>query len=247
MNLENLLRCVRDGVASADELAACRSLVATDPRIPDELRVALFDDDTAGDAAGLLAILGADDLGLAAALQTELDGTERGLELAELELDGIPVAEAVRALGGEIDLAAALELPVVPLGAALAAEAGIVELWAGVAGQIGIGVVPVADAIRAHAGAVDLWPAVARAVAPRPVAANNNRWWLSGLVAAAAAALLVVGWPGDAPEAPLVFAGAGETRIEELVVSDKVTVMQLEGDEGALILWIEDNAPTEVL
>jgi hypothetical protein len=250
MILEDLLRRVRDGGASADEVVACRALVATDPRVPDELREGLLEDDPAGDAAGLLAILGADDLDLSAAVLAESGGVELALELAALERVRIPIAEAIAAEAGDIEIAAQFGSPAVPLGVAIAAEAGGVDLWPAVSAAIGAAALPVADAIRTAAGPVDLWADVEAVIRPKPIAANNNRWWLSGLVAAAAAALLFVGWPAGNPigdDTPLVLAGSAETRIESVVASDKVTVMQLEGDEGAVILWIEDNEPGEVL
>ncbi|MBA2322440.1 MAG: hypothetical protein H0V89_14945, partial [Deltaproteobacteria bacterium] len=87
MTLEILLRRIRDGHASEDEVAACRALVATDPRVPDEIRDDLLGEDLAGDAAGLLAILvdEPEGLGLAGALRQEL-AEEMAFDPAELDL-----------------------------------------------------------------------------------------------------------------------------------------------------------------
>ena len=41
---------------------------------------------------------------------------------------------------------------------------------------------------------------------------------------------------------PMRFAMAAEVIVEDLSYSDTVQVMQTEGDEGALIIWLDEEA-----
>jgi hypothetical protein len=91
------------------------------------------------------------------------------------------------------------------------------------------------------------------AIAP----ANTLRAWTRGWALAAAAVVVgVLVWRptgssepvepdavtiAAAEEAPsLVFASAQETQVVDLSYDAKVNVIQVEGDEGALILWVDD-------
>jgi hypothetical protein len=47
---------------------------------------------------------------------------------------------------------------------------------------------------------------------------------------------------GPAVPAPMQFASASEIIVDELEWSDTVQVMQTEGDEGALIIWVDEEA-----
>ncbi len=95
-----------------------------------------------------------------------------------------------------------------------------------------------------------------------PEPANTGRWSASTLVMAAAALLLFAVLPfgmsglldgesdtgGPAPVATVQtgeevqFANAGEIIIENLDYADDAAVMQTVGDDGALILWVEEEA-----
>jgi hypothetical protein len=243
--LESLLLRIRDDVASADDIARARELVRSDERLPDELKeVVDFTDDAAGDAAGLLAVLGADSLfsdalreGLARELSADAEpevtaamvdapwawsealvaavrmeageielsdavvqvigGPERfalaaavRAEAGEVELangvlaclglrePGLPLAAAIAGEAGPIDVLAAVEGALtdlhLPLAAAVAAEAGPVELADAVLSAIGAEArIPLADAVRAEAGTVELWAVI------EPVVSDA---WLSALL-----------------------------------------------------------------
>jgi hypothetical protein len=332
-SLDQLLVRIRDGEATADEVARAELLLRADERIPPDLRAVLFSDDPVGDAGALLAILGHDDgfgAALAAAIQAESAGIPElsAAEVAELEAPfAIALAEAVRELAGPVDVASAVEAAVadIPdewLSALLDAElspgrqrlvtaalaqnparraeltdlaevgrqvrSGIHEeggaapwLWAEVAQEIGISdpeevpgwsEVPLRAAIAEAGGPVPaVWPAIegevrrlSRLAAPAgtsnvveppriPEPANQARWWVRGLVMVAAAALVSIGvwrWPAGqistatSEEAQmLVFAGVEESQVVDLNYDSDVNVMQLEGDQGALILWVDEEKP----
>lgn len=179
--LEHLLRRIRDGHADSGDLAEARRLVACDARIPDEIReVALFDDDVEGDAAGLLSVLGADDLfgeNLFDAILAEagpLHGaddlpTSTGLPPGREE----PVT-ALEALTGGFDLEAddPVELDQHPdwlplaeaLREGLRSEAAGVDLAVAVGRELGLAHIDVAGSVRAEAGRVDLAAQVAEAL-----------------------------------------------------------------------------------
>ena len=46
----------------------------------------------------------------------------------------------------------------------------------------------------------------------------------------------------DIAPTPLQFAAAGEVVVHELEYSENVQVFQVEGDEGAMILWVDEEA-----
>jgi hypothetical protein len=303
-NLETLLQRIRDGVGSSEEVTRARELVASDARLPDELReIALRDDDDLeADAAGLLSVLGADDLGalIAQAIQAEAaepltesevdDGWQviaevlrEGLAREASDVDvaepvlrriavagwafGPVVASAVRSEAGEVDVARPVmrELSLdaaAPVAQAVAAEAGDVDVVDAVMATLSLDApVPVAEAVRAEAGEIDVVSAVLTeigAVAPpvvvhEPVAvpapANDTRGWSWAGLAMAAVALVsvVVGalsLPGSETmtSAPMMFAHAGEVVVEDLSYGDDVQVFQTEGDQGAVILWVDEEA-----
>lgn len=163
------------------------------------------------------------------------------------------------------------------LRSALRAEAGPVELWAAVAGDIGIADPEhvegwdarlLGEALRAEAGSVDLADAVLREVRrTRPVQmplaevpleslpprANRSTWALGGLLAVAVALFAVqlqgvlaplfqVGAPGIEAVPELTFASADELVVEDLQYGEDVTVFQTEGDDGAVIIWVDEEA-----
>ncbi len=179
--------------------------------------------------------------------------------LSELSLEGgVPVGEAVAAEAGEVDVVSAVlsELSLeggVPVGEAVAAEAGEVDVVAAVVEELGLA--SVREAVTAEAGQVDVADQVLDTVAPAQpsvlqeapaLPAPANRGWTWGAVVMAAVALLVVGLSqlpglgGSTEDTDLVFASAGELVVEDLEFADDVTVIQAEGDEGAVILWMED-------
>ncbi|MEQ1568479.1 MAG: hypothetical protein ABMA64_22775 [Myxococcota bacterium] len=177
-------------------------------------------------------------------------------------LEWAPVAAAVHAEAGGVELAdlvcAALGLPAhLPVSSAVHAEAGSVELADDVLTSVGLALqLPLGAAVRAEAGAVDLADQVLAAIgagrsaiAPNPVRlpppANNLRWFAAGVLSIAAAVLATVtaaqltGGPG-APAA-MLFAHAGDVVIEDLSYGDNVQVLQIEGDDGAVILWVDEE------
>jgi hypothetical protein len=148
--LEALLRQIRDGIATGEDLSRARELLRHDARIVEELRADALDDEPQAAAEGLLALLGADDaLLLTEALSFEAGGfvdVSAGV-LAEIG-SSLPLADAVRAeLGGQV-----------PLGLAIAAEAGGIDVADAVLARLGLvsAPVPVAPAVAALAGAADI-------------------------------------------------------------------------------------------
>jgi hypothetical protein len=303
-SLENLLVRLRGGDVRPGDRESAASLVAGDARIPDELRAELFrsDDDVAADAAGVLALLGLDDLGAVLADGIRAEAAQVGL--SELEADdaawaeiAAALVEGLRAESAQVDVAEAVSRRL-PLAAfahgglvapAVAGEAGAVEVAAEVAAAIGASSLPVADAVRAEAGSIDLADAVLAALAlpsvdvagavrseagsvdvvaevmarvgawraddaPVTVApvANGSRWSFAGFAMAAALLVSVVVSRFESPalEVPpvvavatqAVFAHAGEVVIEDLQYDANVQVIQTEGDDGAVILWIDEEA-----
>ncbi len=180
--LESLLRRIRDGHGTAETQSEARALVADDDRIPAELRdlVLLDEAEAASDAAGLLSVLGADDLGEVLAAAVRAEGAEPSvLTEAQLEPDAewMVIAEVLRdglrRIGRDVELAThtlarLTELqgwawgPVVS--AAVRAEAGPVD--SSLVGRVmealslTVRVPPVAEAVRAEAGTVDVAAAV---------------------------------------------------------------------------------------
>ena len=190
-------------------------------------------------------------------------------ELALGSANVLPVAEAVDAEAGSVDVVPLVLSSVgeqaLPVAEAIAAEAGSVDLVDEVFAALELSAsVAVAEAVRAEAGDVDVAGAVMDAVAPAapaaapsmpaavqsapPVPQPVNRSVVLGAVLMAAVALLTFAglsqWApggGEAPQAQaeIVFAAAGDVVVEDLDYADDVVVMQAEGDEGAVILWME--------
>lgn len=180
---------------------------------------------------------------------------------AELQIAVEPLVAAVQREAGSVDVAhavcAELELAGVPLAASVRSEAGSVEVAALVAAQLGEpAAAPLVAAIAAEAGAVDVVDAVLGDLGiagqrlppsvvepPRVPRPANRAWWGRGALAAAAVALFALGTqllPGS-PE-PVQFASASEVVVEDLDYADNVQVFQAEGDEGAVILWVDEEA-----
>jgi hypothetical protein len=247
--LPGLLERLRSGSASASDLARARALVEGDSRLPDDVRrdALAADADTVADATALLGLFGA----------PLLTGT------------GVSFADLVEGESADIDVAGAvaseLGLPQFAVAEAIAAEAGEVDVTAGVFAALGLDRVAVAQAVRTEAGEIDIAgrvfaelglsrrTPVVEPAAPMPLPVNDVRGfgWFSkraswGAVALAAAALfaLVVGRPAGPDTRPsehLVFAQSSDTVIEDLSYAEGVQVAQLEGSEGAVILWVDDG------
>lgn len=171
------------------------------------------------------------------------------------------------------------------LRSALQAEAGSVELWSGIAGEIGIrdpeqvdgwDAAPLVAAIREGAGDIDIAAAVmgevrryassvemplaeipfvrgATQVGPVPAlppVANRGTWAWGGLWLVAVVMLVLGlgrmrGTPsvqGIDPVPNWTFASADELVVEDLQYASNVQVLQLEGDDGAVIIWVDEEA-----
>lgn len=162
--LETLLLRIRDGEASASELEQARSLLRTDPRVPDELRDAL-DDEPEIAAGALLPLFGIDD-GLLAGLADAVIAEAGALHLADTR------ERADDADGAEDFDPAELEAPLPwPVRDAVVAAAGRIDVSAAVLADIGARmpvaevvrselVAQVGDAVRTIAGDVDVADAV---------------------------------------------------------------------------------------
>jgi hypothetical protein len=119
---------------------------------------------------------------------------------------------------------------------------------------------PVGEAVRDEAGDVSLADGVVATIEGKTLPsalgtelalpAPANRPWSWGAVLAAAIVFLVVGTsqlfpqgPGIAQvaEMPMQFASAAEVVVEDLDYGASVQVMQTEGDEGALIIWVDEE------
>ena len=156
------------------------------------------------------------------------------------------------------------------LRAAVADEAGEAPfVWHGVAAALGIDAEAVlgwdgaqfAAAVRDEAGSVQVADAVlARITRPLPSMisdpvqvpepANDRRWSGLIMVLAAAAVLLFAvprGWntgPSVGPGvdvATVQFASAGEIVVDHLEYGDHSNVYEVMGDQGALILWVDEG------
>ena len=146
------------------------------------------------------------------------------------------------------------------LGMAIRAAAGdIGDVWSRIAAEIepSAGTLPVREAVVQEAGEIDIVRPVMHTVqrdslgivGELPAPANQPRWGFAALLAVAAAALLMIGvrasvgeLPLDIAPTPLQFAAAGEVVVHELEYSENVQVFQVEGDEGAMILWVDEEA-----
>ncbi|MEO0605478.1 MAG: hypothetical protein AAF211_28870 [Myxococcota bacterium] len=263
-----LLRRIRDGHADLAEVERARALVREDARLDDELRaIALTDDDDpSGDAAGLLAVLGADDLGtlLADAIAHEAGPAEPIDEAALRDQGwtmGPQVAAAVLAEAGHVEivrpvLAACGLATGLPIAAAVRSEAGSIDVTPQLRDAIPWPHVNVATAVRAEAGSIDVVARVMEAIArPSVIAAprseiarpaNDTRAFAAvGLVLAAAVALFVslagIETTPDASLPTLAFAHADEVVVEDLTSDTDVLVLQGGGQDGALILWVDEE------
>jgi hypothetical protein len=131
-----------------------------------------------------------------------------------------------------------------------------VDLSAGVMEALGLDVpVPVAEAVAFEAGTVDVAgrvmaelglaarPTPVAVPAPLPLVANNARAFRWAAVALAAAALfaLIVGRGEVVAPEHFELAQAGDVVVEDLTYSEGVQVVQLEGTDGAVILWVDDG------
>ncbi|HHO49868.1 MAG TPA: hypothetical protein ENK18_03120 [Deltaproteobacteria bacterium] len=159
--------------------------------------------------------------------------------------------------------------PAPPVAEAVAREAGTIEVTARVMAELSLALAPpVAEAVRAEAGSVDVVDAVLGALALRarpqavelermpssvgsaptpPRIANDRRAWATiGLAIAAAMLATMIGvampWGGSLEDGQMTFAHAGEVVVEDLSYGDDVSVLQTEGDEGAVILWVDEEA-----
>jgi len=155
------------------------------------------------------------------------------------------LSEAIAHEAGEVEVAAAVSdaLPngsLPPVAEAVAAEAGSVDVVEAVAAEL-------AEASTAPATPSPTMPAAVQA-APVVPAAVNRRVVFGAVLMAALALLTFVGLgqlgSGEGEGAPasgdeIVFAAAGDVVVEDLDYADDVVVMQAEGDEGAVILWME--------
>ncbi|MEN0067599.1 MAG: hypothetical protein AAGA48_36040 [Myxococcota bacterium] len=298
-----LLRRIRDGHADADDVHKARALVANDARLDPELReIALTDaEDLAGDAAGLLAVLGADDLGPLLAEAIAFEGGRappaESIEADELDAQtwtyGPQVAEAVAHEAGPVDVvepvlegcALAESWSSAQVAHAVRFEAGAIDVVAPVLAACGLQepALPVAEAVRDEAGSmaiadavvrwsdIDLGAAVRAAAGPvnvvaavmqevgnplpnavvQPaepslVPANDTRAFAAvGLLLAAAVALFVSlagidTAPTELP--PMVFAHADEVVVEDLTSDGNVFMLQGDGQDGAVILWIDEES-----
>jgi len=216
--LPHLLTRIRDGIATDADRSRARALVEADGTLPDDVRaVALTTPDEAPEDAGaLLALFGMDPLGL--------PGSPSGkpsLSNGETHLE-IDVADDVMAALG-LDRA-------LPIADAVALEAGTID---------------VAGRVMAELGAPARAPRPVAVPAPLPLVANNTRAFRWAAVALAAAALLALilgrGETGDEETEHLAFAQAGDVVVEDLSYAEGVQVVQLEGADGAVILWVDDG------
>jgi hypothetical protein len=150
-----------------------------------------------------------------------------------------------------------MDEPAFPVAEALFAEAGEIDLADTVMASLGIGAVPLAEAVRAEAGEARVADAVMMALSPMPAslpepandpAFRSVRGWGLGLVALAAVALIALfvgqsSGPIAVPEShPLLFAQAGDVVVEDLSYGAGVQVFQIEGEQGAVILWVDEGA-----
>ena len=172
----------------------------------------------------------------------------------------LQLSHAVAEEAGDIDLADAImsELGVEALGLAEAAtaEAGTIDIANAVMARLGEQALPLTAAVRDEAGSIDIADAVmlrirrdARApIEELPQPANSRRWaWATVATLVAAAALLfvvrgVMFSPVVEAEKELRFASSAEIVVHDLEYGDNIQVFQAEGDEGAMILWVEEGA-----
>jgi hypothetical protein len=175
---------------------------------------------------------------------------------------GLPWSAAVHSECGEVEVTESvcsdLGIETVDIRAAVLDEAGDTpQIWQSVLDDISA-----RETLVPEAPVVDFPPDLTvspAAIQAVPAAANNNRRWGRygfGALVMAAVALVVVGLspgtstvtgtPGlDAPmlieSTDLVFASASDVVVENLEYGDDVMVMQMMGDDGAVILWVDEG------
>ena len=156
------------------------------------------------------------------------------------------MAEAVRAEAGSVDvvdavLGASLGLASAPpVAEAVRAEAGSVDVVDAVLGALALGARP-------QAVELERMPSSVGSAPTPPRIANDRRAWATiGLAIAAAMLATMIGvampWGGSLEDGQMTFAHAGEVVVEDLSYGDDVSVLQTEGDEGAVILWVDEEA-----
>ena len=174
----------------------------------------------------------------------------------------MPWSKAVHSECGDVDVVASvcsdLAIETVDIRAAVLDEAGdSPQIWQAVLDDIQARETLVPEApVVAFPPDSTVSPAAIHAV---PAAANNNRRWGRygfGALVMAAVALVVFGLsPGtstitgtpvtDSPRlieaSELVFASASDVVVENLEYGDDVMVMQMMGDDGAVILWVDEG------
>jgi len=215
--LPHLLTRIRDGIATDADRVRARALVEADGSLPDDVRAVALT--TAGEAS--------EDAGALLAL----------LDLAPLDLPG----SASRSSFPDSD--------------AFAVEADVAD---GVMAMLGLDrALPIADAVAFEAGRIDVagrvmaeLGAAARPIpiavpVPLPLVANNARGFRWAAVALAAAALLALilgrGEMGAEETEHLTLAQASDVVVEDLSYAEGVQVVQLEGTDGSVILWVDDG------
>jgi hypothetical protein len=186
-----------------------------------------------------------------------------------LDVPALGIGGAIAEESGSIDLAAEVTASISEAGVtsspkglseAIRAAAGDVDdLWPAIANAIAESdeVLPIREAVAYEAGDADLATRVMDAierdslgvVSELPPAANTGRWAFAAVVAIAAAAMVMFSVRltiGELPSEPasqaLQFAAAGELVVHDLEYSDNVQVFQVEGDEGAMIIWVDEEA-----
>jgi hypothetical protein len=204
---------------------------------------------------GVLVSLGLQRLAVREAVLAEAGSVDvAGAVSGSLAIAALPLRDAVVAEAGSVDVVSAvlreLGLGQEPVRPEAPVGVGRASLPAS-ADPVGVGRAPLpASADPVGVGRASL-PASAHALA---AAANNTRF-LRGLrrfsvaaIAIAAVSLVtfsVAEWMGASSTAggePLLFARAGDVVIEDLSYGDDVQVLQIEGDDGAVILWVDEEA-----
>ena len=261
--LEILLQKVDAGVATDDELAEFAALMEADDSADPDIGAAVMSQLPPIDIAD--AVMGAISDALpeapapvGEAVRHEAGGTDVSRPvLAALDHWVLPVDEAVRDEAGRIDVTPqvldALDIDWIPVAQAVRAEAGTCDVTE-----------QVMRMVQPAEGPLTLPTQPVPHPAARPTAANRNAWMM---VAMAAMFLGVIGitglsggldgvlFPGDVdgntvvadgsnelvPAENLLFASAADVVVEDLSFGDGVTVMQDEGADGALILWVDEE------
>lgn len=229
-----------------------------------EVAAALFDEAGVFDEPGaILASLGLDEgLPLGEAVRSEAGEVDLADGIfAQLGVELAPVAQAVRSEAGAVDVSdavlAAIGAELAPVGEAVRSEAGNIDIADAVMASLAT-----PEAMPTPVVAAPVRPAAAN---------NSRSWVGAALMAAVALVVLGVGGMGSlvggglllgsqlggstdpgveiastggqllAPAHDLVFASAAEVVVEDLSFGDDVVVFQDEGDDGALILWVDEE------